>query len=106
MSSSDTLHDLGDGHWLRVLDVGGSRCRLEVYRQEEELAPPFLLNSIPSTPRQVRALLVVIALSDRSVDPALCEVARVPAQLLRPPPRQRHRDIPVRRRSSRALARG
>jgi hypothetical protein len=39
-------YDIGNGVWLIVAKLDGGRVRLEVYRQEEELVPPFLISSV------------------------------------------------------------
>lgn len=75
------LHALGEGGWLHVTDLGRSRYRLDVYAQEEELAPPLKIATITSTAGRVRVLLVVVALCDRPLD--VSEVVSLAA-----PPRQ------------------
>jgi hypothetical protein len=77
MNSVEVIHDLGAGHWLYVIHLGGSRYGLTVYLQEEELAPPFVVAAFPSTTRRVKTLLSVLALG-RPVGLPLVElVARV-----------------------------
>jgi hypothetical protein len=41
----ETVYPIADRHWLIVVGLGGDRYRLDRYLQEEELAPPLLLDS-------------------------------------------------------------
>jgi hypothetical protein len=41
----EALQPLGDGRWLIVVDLGEQGFRLDVYEQEEELAPPLKVGS-------------------------------------------------------------
>jgi hypothetical protein len=42
----ETLYPLGDDRWVVVVPLDAKRYRLDIYRQEEELVPPFLLDSV------------------------------------------------------------
>ena len=64
----DGLHALGEGGWLHVTALGRSRHRLDVYVQEEELAPPLKIATITSTAGRIRVLLAIVALCERLLD--------------------------------------
>jgi hypothetical protein len=59
----ETLQALGDGRWLIVVDLGGQWFRLDVYQQEEELAPPLRVDSF--TVSLDRSPTVVSSVADR-----------------------------------------
>lgn len=82
-TTPDGLHALGEGGWLHIIALGHSRYRLDVYVQEEELAPPLKIATITSTARRVRVLLAIVLLCDRPLD--VSEVV----SLATPPRRQR-----------------